>query len=501
MDIEIRPVSQKWFDEATPVNYAKSTAVIGSGTNGTVTITNDEFEVDDNGYSVDVVVPDEDGEMSAELVGKVLTVTLGTGAAENAVAEIGSGTDGTIELTIDEAGADGNDYTVEVVEGDPSEAMSAALVEKDLTVTLAMDAGTKASTTIGSGQDGVVTITADDIGDAGNDFTIAVEQGAVNSALSATIDGNDITVSLSMTNVLSASATIGSGENGEVTVIYGTAGTAGNSKTIEVVKAGYASAPLSLSYIGDALVISLGTDGAGDADATKNTASQVATLINSMGDVPFSAVASNTGETALAVEAQEPFLGGAASTVNTVANTATFIAAEIADLTGVTATVSGTGEDSISSAVERKNLSGGLDSAPVTGSNTAALIAVQINLLSGITAVTTGTGLSSLSSAEAQKNFEFGTDIGVNGIENTAILIAAEISSISGFTAVKSGNGNSSLSEEETVEFTDGAWGTPCPQAGITLDYTSVDGYYYTCIKSDNTRLNNGWRKYIPATF
>jgi hypothetical protein len=501
MDIEIRPASQKWFDEATPVNYAKSTAVIGSGTNGTVTITKDELEVDDNGYSVDVVVPDEDGDMSVELVGKVLTVTLGTGAAESAVAEIGSGTDGTIELTIDKAGADGNDYTVEVVEGDPSEAMSAALVEKDLTITLAMDAGAKASTTIGAGQDGVVTITADDIGDAGNDFTIAVEQGAVNSALSATIDGDDITVSLAMTNVLSASATIGSGEDGEVFVVYGTAGESGNSKTIEVVKAGYASAPLSVSYMGNALVVSLGTGGDGDVDDAKNQASSISGLINLMGDVPFSAVASGNGSAALAIEAEQSFLGGAASTLNTAANTANLIAAEIADLAGVTATASGTGEDSISSTVERKSLSGGLDSAPVTGSNTAELIAAEINLLSGITAVATGTGLSSLSSAESKKNFEFGTDIGVNGAENTATLIAAEISSISGFTAVKSGNGNSSLSEEETVEFTDGAWGTPCPQAGITLDYTSVDGYYYTCIKSDNTRLNNGWRKYIPATF
>jgi hypothetical protein len=501
MELDYRPYSQRWFDEAVPLNFQKSVAVIGSGTNGTVNITKDEFEMDDNGYTVDVSVPEIDGALSAELIGKVLTVVLGTGAAEKASTSIGTGTDGTVDIEVDEAGADGNDYTIAVVAGAPSGALSSTLVSEDLTVTLAMTAGTKASKTIGSGDNGVVTITADDIGFDGNDFTITVQQGAVNSALSAVLTESDIVLSLAMTQVLAASATIGAGENGEVLVVYGTEGVSGNSKTVQVVKAGYASAPLSVSYIGNALVISLGTDGAGDADPLKNTALLVAGLINSMGDVPFTAVESGTGATAIAVEAQQPLAGGAASTLNSVANSATLVSIAIAALTGVTATASGTGDTAISANVSKTNLTGGADSIPNSSANTANLVATSINLLSGITATATGTGLSSVSALLPKENFTMGSDIGVNASENTAINVANAITALSGFTAVKSGNGTSSLSSAETAVFTDGVWGTPCPQAGIVLDCTSIDGYNYIGTKSDNTKLNNGWKKYIAASF
>lgn len=46
MDIEIRDIHQKYFDESTPQNFKGATAEIGSGTNGKVTITAPDVSTD-----------------------------------------------------------------------------------------------------------------------------------------------------------------------------------------------------------------------------------------------------------------------------------------------------------------------------------------------------------------------------------------------------------------------------------------------------------------------
>ena len=278
MDLDLRPVSQKWFDEAVPTNFAESTATIGGGADGTVVITKNDFNKDDDGYTVVINEPTTYVNLSAALVSKALTITLGT-------------------------------------------SNSAA-----------------AHTTIGSGADGVITITADAVGVAGNDYTIVIVEGAPSSEMSAALEGKDITVTLGMT------------------------------------------------------------------------------------DVP----------------AKDP-----------LKNTATLIKDAIHALTGVSATVSGSGETPISATVVKKSFTGGLD-------------------------------------------------IALDATKNTATKVADAITALPLFTAVASGNGSTVIAPAVSAAFIDGSWGTPCPQAGITLDYTSINGYHYTCIESDNTKLNNGWRKYIP---
>lgn len=278
MDLDLRPVSQKWFDESVPTNFAESTCTIGSGTNGAVVITKNDFSAEDGGYTTTVVVPTSFVNLSSVLAGKVLTVTLGTSNS------------------------------------------------------------TAAGSTLGSGENGVITITADTAGAAGNDYTIAVVAGSVSGDMSAALVAKDITVTLGMTS----------------------------------------------------------------------------------------------------------------------------------------------------------------ETEPDPAKNTAVLIAAAINELAGVGATASGTGATPISAAVTKKSFTGGADIALSEVKNTAKLVAASITALSEFTAVASGNGTSALTSGETVAFEDGSWGTPCPQAGITLDYTSVDGYYYTCIKSDNTKLNNGWRKYIP---
>lgn len=106
-----------------------------------------------------------------------------------------------------------------------------------------------------------------------------------------------------------ASITIGSGDNGVVTVTFGTIGTLGNSYSLEVVGGSGVNVAMSVTVANTKITITLGTDGAGALDATKNTATLIATAIDALDG--FSAVASGTGATAIAAAiAEADFTGG-----------------------------------------------------------------------------------------------------------------------------------------------------------------------------------------------
>jgi len=110
-------------------------------------------------------------------------------------------------------------------------------------------------------------------------------------------------------NAASATATIGSGADGTVTITVDSVGTEGNNYTVEVVAGSGNNVPMSATLNGTDIVVTLGTDGVGALDATKNTATLVATAVNALTGV--SAVASGTGATALAgAEAKKNFAGG-----------------------------------------------------------------------------------------------------------------------------------------------------------------------------------------------
>ncbi|GAH05664.1 unnamed protein product, partial [marine sediment metagenome] len=66
----------------------------------------------------------------------------------SATADIGSGGDGTVTTTVDDYGTEGNDYTITVVEGIDGGALSAALVGTDITVTLGMSADSVSATNV-----------------------------------------------------------------------------------------------------------------------------------------------------------------------------------------------------------------------------------------------------------------------------------------------------------------------------------------------------------------
>ena len=89
--------------------------------------------------------------------------------------------------------------------------------------------------------------------------------------------------------------TIGSGDNGVITIVDNTA----SALSIEAVVAGTANAALSVAFASATITITLGTDAESAADATKNTATLITAAINAVEDKTWTATASGTGATAI----------------------------------------------------------------------------------------------------------------------------------------------------------------------------------------------------------
>lgn len=75
--MEFTQFYKKWFD-GTPVNAKKASTSIGTGDNGTITITSDLVGTEGNSYSITVLTTGTSGcDMSASISGTDITVTLG----------------------------------------------------------------------------------------------------------------------------------------------------------------------------------------------------------------------------------------------------------------------------------------------------------------------------------------------------------------------------------------------------------------------------------------
>jgi hypothetical protein len=493
---------KKWFGLETPINAKKASVVIGAGDNGTVTARYDLVGTAGNDYTLEVDDTNSgtnNAAMSATLTGTDILVELGTDPNASASTTIGSGANGVVTVGVDATGTAGNDYTIAVVDGAANGNLGAALAGSDLTVTLGMDAGTAATTTIGTGDNGVVTITADVVGDAGNDLTVEVVTTAtVDANLAAVINDGAIVVTLGATPASSATATIGSGADGVVTVSAIPAGIAGNGYTIEVVVGIGENAPLTALLSGTELSVILGTNGAGTLDNTKNTATLVAGVITALAE--FNAVASGTGATPITLaEVEKSFTGGlAGGDVSSVKNTATLVAGAIHALAGVTAVASGTGATPLLIAEAEKNFTGGIDIAPDDAKNTATLVAAAINDgTAGLTATASGNGSTSLTVTVAQKNFTGGKTSGaISSVKNTATLIAAAISALDGFTATASGTGADSITAAEAVQdFENGQLATP---VGCAC-FIKIGDVYYVTNGAVTKYDESGWYSGTPA--
>ena len=492
MKVDIRDIHQKWFADDAPQNFKRPSASIGAGADGAVTIERDIYGIDADDYKVSVVIPEEadEDDLSVVLDEKTLTIYLSTGDSEKASTTIGSGANGTVSVEVDEAGVAGNAYTIAVAEGLSGGNLGAALNDTDITVTLGMTSAVKASTTIGTGEHGAVDIEVDTAGDSGNDFTVSVDATLLTlRPLSATLTEDALAVVLATEGNTKASTTIGSGDNGVVTIEVDAAGTGGNTYTVEVVNGETYAAVLTES----ALVVTVREAG--------DSAESISNLINSEVGNTFSATFSNTGADLLTTpEESKNFIGGT-NKLTTAANTATLVADAINDGTvGLTATASGEGTTALALSEAIKNFEGGLDPAPDNAKNTATLITDAITALTGVTATKSGTGDDPISAVVVKKNFTGGSDFGVNTAGNKVSLIATAINTVDGFIATASGTGADSISlaTTEDVVFTDGQFGTPAPQIGIGLQ---ASDYYYISTKADNTQYNDGWRRFTLADY
>jgi hypothetical protein len=116
----------------------------------------------------------------------------------------------------------------------------------------------------------------------------------------------------SYTAPVAASTTIGAGDNGLITITANTAWLLGNNLTIEVVIDEGANASLAAELDGNDILVTLGTTASpGVPDNAKNTATLITAAINGITGKTFTAVASGSGATPLATTVeQKNFTGG-----------------------------------------------------------------------------------------------------------------------------------------------------------------------------------------------
>lgn len=125
-DFNVRPISQKWFAAATPVNYISGlTTTIGSGDNGTITIVDNTAEA----LSIKVVVAGTaNASLSAAFASDLITVTLGTNAESAADA-----TKNTATLIVAAINGIADATWTATASGTGATAISAAVTKKSFT--------------------------------------------------------------------------------------------------------------------------------------------------------------------------------------------------------------------------------------------------------------------------------------------------------------------------------------------------------------------------------
>ncbi len=109
--------------------------------------------------------------------------------------------------------------------------------------------------------------------------------------------------------LIAASASIGSGGNGVVTILVDATGSPGNLYAVTVAVAVGLSQALAAAVNGTAITVTLGTDGAGAADASKNTATLIAAAVDALDGVSATASGDGSG-TILAASGPTSFAGG-----------------------------------------------------------------------------------------------------------------------------------------------------------------------------------------------
>lgn len=116
-------------------------------------------------------------------------------------------------------------------------------------------------------------------------------------------------------NAVKASAEIGSGDNGKVTITYDSVGTEANEYEVAVVIAEGLDKAMSAAFANGVITVTLGTDADGNVAAAKNTAKLIAEKISTLDG--FTATHSGEGNSSISEATTEnvAFEGGLYATV------------------------------------------------------------------------------------------------------------------------------------------------------------------------------------------
>jgi hypothetical protein len=117
------------------------------------------------------------------------------------------------------------------------------------------------------------------------------------------------------TNAHKATAEIGSGTNGKVTIECASVGTEGNEYEVEVVIASGANKPMGAALVNGVLTVTLGTGADSNVAAAKNTAKLISEAISALPE--FNATYSGDGSSSIsnATSDNVAFDGGSYGTV------------------------------------------------------------------------------------------------------------------------------------------------------------------------------------------
>jgi hypothetical protein len=206
--------------------------------------------------------------LAVNVSGNDITVTLET--STDVAADLVIGNDATNEAVVyvaDVAGVEGNSIRVAHIADAPDQTLAVSVAGSDVTVTLATDAGDAAHLDIGVGNS-AVSYAANTEGVTGNSIRVTQIAAAPNQVLDVAVTGNDIAVTLATTDNTAASLTLGGvAENDGVTYTAVNGGLAGNSIRIEHAVPAPETA-LSISVNGNDITVTLATDVAGDVTST-----------------------------------------------------------------------------------------------------------------------------------------------------------------------------------------------------------------------------------------
>ena len=175
-----------------------------------------------------------------------------------------------------------------------------------------------------------ILVTAIEPGESGNGIKVQLRNpNAANSPLSVSIDVDADTIIVDLetdgTDAVAAELEIDNaapGENSKVTVTANEAGAAGNSIKVEFLNPSANDQDLAVNIVGDTIVVSLKTGGAG---AIESTAKEVADAINAHLIVKplVTAAYSGTGETVIEDHAAAALAGGANAIAGSIVSTVT----------------------------------------------------------------------------------------------------------------------------------------------------------------------------------